>query len=605
MPNTAAPAGPPQPNDNSRLLLYAGVGLFVVAFSIPAVIGFTIFYFARNQLRRRDWLILAVGCVATIALWPGLVADHLHWMKTLAFGDGNRLAVPVMSEIVLGGVVAALVGLLVGTSLAAKIPFLNRKESLGGRPDLIPSERERQSISIVAPPVLVADSSVHSVKAPVQGPRAFPVGVDRYGKPVVISEKEIETHGLIFGATGSGKSVTIQVIAAGLMDLGWSGMLIDLKEDTKPGGLRDWCNDYAAHHALPYQELRLSDPDPLCWFNPLAGLSQDEARDAILSLTRFDDEYYKNVCKAVLGQLLKLMYTAHACDPVNCPFPTIGEIARILGSASLPAATKKLRAIVASHHPTFDDNEFHTLARPQKVEQDQAASWGYKLGNVMTTQAGALVLSPDPGRRMLEVTQDGLIYVGLDSQGKQDLTKMVSSAMLQRLSADAAQRTTGMAKASTKRRFLIVDEANWVDRTIVQNLLSRARSAGISMILCTQGPMDWIDKDGNDFAKLAQNTNVAIFMRQGEPESAALCAEYIGKERFMQLTYSQRDDELMNSGSVREVEDLVVTPDQLRNLRIGEMVLKVGAPEPRSLWVKVIQRAAQVGLATPQRPPRQ
>jgi hypothetical protein len=398
--------------------------------------------------------------------------------------------------------------------------------------------------------------------------------------------------------------VTIQVVAAGLMDLGWSGMVLDLKEDTKPGGLRDWCNEYASAHSMPYQELRLSDENPQFWFDPLSGLNQDEARDAILSLTKFDDEYYKNVCKAVLGQLLNLMYLANQIDPAGIPKPTIAEISRILASASIPAATKKMRAVVTHAMPHVDiDNTMRSMVNPSKVEVDQAASWGFKLGNVIQTRAGSLVLSPSQNRRMLDVTAPGLIYIGLDSQGKQDLTKMVSSAVLQRISADAAQRTTGNTQGTTGRKFLIVDEANWVDRTITQNLLSRARSAGVSMILCTQGPLDWVDKEGDDFAKLAQNTNVAIFMRQGEPRAAEMCADYIGKAKFMDVTLQQRDDALMNTGSVREAEDHIVSPDELRNLRIGEAVIRVGAPQTRMEWVKVIQRSASVGThQAPQMP---
>jgi energy-coupling factor transporter ATP-binding protein EcfA2 len=78
----------------------------------------------------------------------------------------------------------------------------------------------------------------------------------------MLNESELAMHALVFGSTGSGKSKTLESLAGSLLDLGWEGMIVDLKEDTKPGGLRDWCYQYATNHAVPYQELRLSDPNP-------------------------------------------------------------------------------------------------------------------------------------------------------------------------------------------------------------------------------------------------------------------------------------------------------------------------------------------------------
>lgn len=382
---------------------------------------------------------------------------------------------------------------------------------------------------------------------------------------------------------------TIKQIAAGLGDLGWDGIIIDLKEDTKPGGLRDWVKEYAEYHGVYYQELRLSDPNPAFWFDVLSGLARDEARDAIMSLTSFDDDYYQQISKKLMGQLLRLMYIAHEVDPTNCPRPNLYEIARILGQQKLGQATKRLLAIASQRVPAAD---FEMLQAPSQVEQGQAHSWGAKLGQVFQTEAGERVLRPDSNRPMFDVTRRGLMYVGLDSQGKADLTRLVSSAVLQRLSADSAQRTTGANTSEVRPKFIIVDEANWVDRTIVQNLLSRARSAGISMWLATQGPKDWIDKEGDDFGKLGQNVNISVFMRQGDPKAAELCAEYLGMQTFHEKSLQHHDGDIYDTGSVRRETDWRVTPDQLRELEVGEAFVRVNVPKQKLSWVKVTMRSA-------------
>ena len=76
------------------------------------------------------------------------------------------------------------------------------------------------------------------------------------------------------------------------------------------------------------------------------------------------------------------------------------------------------------------------------------------------------------------------------------------------------------------------------DRGLVVNLLARGRSAGIHLSLCTQGPNDWIDRHGDDWSRLTQNTNVAIIMAQGTPGAAELCADFIGTRRLNLLPLS-------------------------------------------------------------------
>jgi hypothetical protein len=369
-------------------------------------------------------------------------------------------------------------------------------------------------------------------------------------------------------------------------------MVLDLKEDTKPGGLRDWCEQYAQAHQMQYQELCLSDPAPRFWFDTLDGLSRDEARDTILTLTDFDDDYYKQICINILSQLLKLLHWANEVDPTGCPLPTIYDISTILAAPSLAAATKRHRAIVTQNIPNLAKSEFPSLESPTQVDQQQAHSWGAKLGNLYHTHAGMTILrKPTQDRRpKLDVTSGGLTYIGLDSQGKKSLTRIVSSAVLQRISVESAQRTTGISDAASKKKFLIVDEANWVDRSIVQNLLSRARSAGIAMVLCTQGPKDWIDRSGDDFARLAQNTNVAMIMKQGEPDSAQLCADYIGNVEFMSASLGMDGNSLTGTGSLRSTLQNIVTPDELRGLGIGEMIIRVSTPNVRTEWIAVAQR---------------
>ena len=583
------------------------VGIVIVVLLSPVIIlAGVVFLLARGRLRRWEATSVAAAALAvSVVRLPGLASSYWNWAQSFwSSGHGAKWAVPVIPIAVWALFVSMTAVAVLSTERgAALLSSFWKHPDLLGSPSILPSDKQRRRVSVAAPAGgLVVDPTAHSVVAPVPvGQRELPIGIDSNGVPVTLSEQEIKTHGLVLGATGSGKTETLKALVANLLDLGWDVLMLDLKEDTQAGGLRDFCREYAHSHAMPYQELALSDPRPEFWFNTLQGLGPDEARDTILSLMRFDDEHWQNINKKLLGELVNLFYTANQVDPAQCHLPTMHDIGKVLSDpAGLPSATKKMRATIKAALPGYSDARYSSLSSPSQAEVQSATGFGAKLVQLYATQAGMTVLSPGDGRRPLDVTLQGLAYVGLDTMGKPDLTQAVSAAVLQRISVYAAERTTGRVvnTGPTRPKAVIVDEAGWVNRGIVMNLLTRARSAGFSVWLATQSANDWPDEKGDDWPKMTSNTNCAIIMKQGEPVSAEICAAYIGKKEFTQYTAQVSGGEYMDAGSARSRWDYIVQPDEVRSLGVGEAVLRVGSPANRITWMKVIRRNPSAKPAT-------
>lgn len=595
----------------AEILFFGLAGLaIVVVLLIPAVVGLLLFVGFRRHLVRRDGVLLAVGSlvgllVANAASRGGAIVAYVRWLGVLITGHGDRLDIPFAVILLGAGVVFGLIEAFDGSRVAAWGLKTFSKNKVGAEETVIPTFEDKQKMAVAPPPseALAIHHAQHSASTSLApGTRTFPIGVGAKRKPMLLSEAEIGTHVLVFGSTGSGKTVTLEVLAGNLLDLGWEGTIVDLKEDAKAGGFYDWCREYSHAHAISFQELRLSDPEPQYWFNPLEGMGPDEARDTILSLQEFQDAFWAALNRKALGQACTLFWTAHQIDPMEFPTPTMLDIGKFFEAPSLKDAAKKRAAIVTSTFPDqFSNDSFSALLRPTAKEAEAAAAFGARITGVYGTQAGRLVLSPSANaqRTPLDITQGGLTYIGLDSLGKMDLTKLVSSAVLQRLSVYASQRTVTATGRPPRPRFVLIDEAGFVDRLIVQNLLSRARSAGIAMILATQGPMDWETRSGIDgmpgFSMLAQNCNVGVIMSQREPNNAEMCAEFIGMGMRSQFAQSVREGELMEGGTISQRRDYLVSPDHLRELTIGEAVVTVGKPRSRVEWVKVTPRDARVG----------
>lgn len=574
----------------------AVTGIIVaLVFAVPLALGSGLWWVLRNKLAQREWIVVLVASiVATVLTFNVTVSTYVAWVQALVFGEGNRLAVPWLSVLALTGIVAGVAGIAANTSVGARIK--QRIHPLSD--DIIPDEREIRKLSQVVVPDsdMTVSTYDHSlVTGGETGERSFPLGLDRHGKPVLMSESELKTHAVVLGSTGSGKTETLKNLAGNLMDLGWQVVVVDLKEDTQKDGLRDFCRDYAYGHALHYQELAISEPQPRFWFNPLYGMTPDESINAILSLQEFDDGYWQAINRTTIGQIVTLFYDAHRIDPERFPAPTMYDIGNMLRQPDLRTATKEMRKEVLLHIPGRTEANFTALGKPSDDERKSASGLGARIINMYESDAGRKVLRGAEGREVMDVTLNGVCYIGLNTLGLSELARVVSTSVLLRLATLAGARTTGAVEKASSRIAVIIDEANWIDRKNVQNLLSRCRSAGISVILATQGANDWNDENGQDWEKIVNNVNVGIIMRQGGLESAELCADFIGKRQKQSLVTQVLEGAETGMASVREIEDYIAGPEQLRNLMVGQAILRIGTPQQRITWTKVVQRRPEMG----------
>ena len=215
------------------------------------------------------------------------------------------------------------------------------------------------------------------------------------------------------------------------------------------------------------------------------------------------------------------------------------------------------------------EHAYDKLRHMETKDKDNAAGLGQRLVNMYETEAGRRVLQGGPGKQLLEIEEKGITYVGLTTSGTADLAVMVSTALMVRLGALASQIIAG-APHLRRPRLVIIDEANFVDRHWLHNILSRVRSAGISVMVATQSALDWEE----DWDKVTGNTNVKFFMLQGNHRSAEMCAVELGE-----YTASAKTTAIDATGQERvsfaERERQRVSPDRFEELPPGMGLMKV------------------------------
>lgn len=596
-----------------KIMLLIALLIFALIFLPAIAIALVVFFGARQFLTRGQWAIILIGSIAGIGLTLNTAfTDYFLWLANfIGLGDfaaniSNATLVtprwlPPASVIAYGLALAGTIGLIIGNEGAITTMTPMRPEMGTG---LVPKDRERirnRLIKMPVPrysiPVKDPDPELEKkYKGPKQDPknRVIPMGRDQNKKMVWLSEKEMKTHGVILGSTGSGKTESIKWLSGALMDMGYSGVILDLKEDLEGGGLRDFCRAYTREHNIPYQEVALSDLDGFWYLNALKGMTSDQSYDAAVASESFDDAYHASLVAKVSGQMNKLIFEAHELFPDKYPEPSLYVLGDAMQHNLFKAAKPMLADIVSVIGAEEAKNIYSALFTEDKTLKEEGQGFGLRLTNLYDSSAGRNVLLPGTApdgkpRRAVDFTQRGLIYIGASSTGYKELAKTVSSAVLARINALAASVSAGLLDRSEMgNRFLIVDEANFIERSLVKNFLSRARSSGFRGFFSTQSSKDWADPvNGDDWPTISQNVNVAIMGKMNDPESAKAAAEYVGTQQVSKASRRITDGVVEESGSLQEDEEFLVKPEEFRKFQEGEMILRT--PQ-QNHWCQVPMR---------------
>jgi type IV secretory pathway TraG/TraD family ATPase VirD4 len=132
-----------------------------------------------------------------------------------------------------------------------------------------------------------------------------------------------------------------------------------------------------------------------------------------------------------------------------------------------------------------------------------------------------------------------------------------------------------------KETTIIVDEfGSFITETFI-NFLNKARSSKFRLILATQSPGD-VELDGTKTRKqIADSTTIKMFLRVSDPESAEYCSSVVGTHQVEKRT-SRVDDRNFHSdtytGSIREVQEFIIHPDDIKKFGVGEGVIYTQSP---------------------------
>jgi type IV secretory pathway TraG/TraD family ATPase VirD4 len=370
---------------------------------------------------------------------------------------------------------------------------------------------------------------------------SIPLGVAAGGK-----------HTLMVGATGSGKTVTQTWIAARAIEGGLGAIVIDPKGDAR---MREHLADAACRGNREFIEWTPEGPSV---YNPFGHGAVSEIADKALAGERFTEPHYQRQAQRYLGHAVRALRGAEVplslrtivqqLDPSQ-----LDVLARSLPESQARATREYLNSLTQRQRADLSG----VRDRLAIMAESDVAPWL----DPATSNAGSFDL-------LSVIRKRAVVYFDLRADAWPLLARMLGVAILHDL-------RTAMAamQASPLATVVVIDEFAAIAAEQVVHLFSRARSAGINLLLGTQELSDLrVDGRRQLLEQVLGNLSCLVAHRQVVPESAELIAQLAGSRGDWRTSHTSD-----GRWTRTRTRSSVLTAEEIRGLSAGRAaVIELG-----------------------------
>ena len=295
------------------------------------------------------------------------------------------------------------------------------------------------------------------------------------GADVFIPFKTMNRHGLIAGATGTGKTKTLQVLAEGLSDASVPVLLMDIKGDLSGIAAEGTVNDKIKER---YQKLNL-EYKPSAYPVDLLTLSNQKGARLRATVSEFGPVLLSKILGLNDTQAGFVAMIFKYCDDSKLPLLDLKDFIKVLQYVS-----DEGKAELEKTYGKISTSSTGTILRKVIELQQQGADVFF-------------------GEKSFEV--DDLMRISGDGRGiisivrvtdLQDRPKLFSTFMLQLL-AELYASCPEEGDMDKPKLVMFIDEAHLIFQEAsdallqqIETIIKLIRSKGIGIYFCTQNPMD-------------------------------------------------------------------------------------------------------------------
>ncbi len=356
------------------------------------------------------------------------------------------------------------------------------------------------------------------------------LGIDtKTKKPVLLSDIDFRRHSFIVGASGFGKTNLMSILQEHSLKTEKPIIFFDPKGDL--GALTDF-KRLCAENKRPCYIFSEHYKGSIT-LNPFKDGSINNIADRIMKSYKWESEFYHDCCKSKLYEVLEKITKEEK------------EIT--------------LERIHDYYKSMMDTNSNGLLTRLQSIKLSD-------FGEIFGIEGGLTVAKIREERACL--------YIGLSTQGYGETATAIGKILLGELLFNSYQSLTLAPEEALKNPISVYfDEFGSLVSDQFIELQNKCRGAGIELTLAVQTSAD-IDKVSPDLTRqVIENAGNLFILKQRLQYAAELFSEAIGTGITKKQTYRVENGEKQAMASEREVHELLVHPDIIKNLNVGQCVL--------------------------------
>jgi len=345
-------------------------------------------------------------------------------------------------------------------------------------------------------------------------------GHPQFGSLVQIPLKTLNRHGLIAGATGTGKTVTLQIIAENMAAKGIPVLMMDLKGDLSgvaaAGAINPKIEERHGLIGIPYEASS-------CTIE-LMTLSAEKGVRLKATVSEFGPVLFTKILELndTQGGIVAILFKY--ADDNNLPLLDLKDFKRLL-----QFSTDEGKEAIGKKYGKVSESSAATILRKVIELETQGAE---KFFGEKSFEVADLVRIDQNGKGIISIVRLTDI---------QDKPKLFSTFMLQML-AEIYQSFPETGDLEKPKLCVFIDEAHLIFNEASKALLSQIesiikliRSKGIGIYFCTQNPYDipdgilaqlglkvqhalraFTEKDRKAINKTAENYPISEFYKTNE-----------------------------------------------------------------------------------------
>lgn len=402
------------------------------------------------------------------------------------------------------------------------------------------------------------------------------LGADGRGRQVAVSERELSAHGLILGASGTGKTTTLLGILDQLIARGRPVVVIDMK------GSPTFANSMAGSAQAAGRPFTVWTPDGPGHWNPLQHGNPTELKDKLMATERFTEPHYQRAAERFVQTVLQVLANR---DPSP---PTLSAVVELMDPHRLRGALRHLS-------PELRERVQDYLGSLTPDQLSAVRGLQTRLAILTESHIGRYLEPGDGPAIDLRAALAGqqVVLFSLNSSTYGRLAGQLGTLAVQDLVCAAGHRLSEQhAGRPPEQGYVVIDEASVLSGDHVLALFARGRESGLGVLAATQELAD-LDRAAPGLRdQVLGNTAIKLAHRQDVPSSAQTIAQLAGTETAWEETQRIGGPLIgglaAGGGTRRRTEQFIVHPNEVKTLRTGEAVLisKLRSARPQTIRIR-------------------